>query len=119
MDAGFEDGHVFLPGETITMMFGTPISLVRDPATNAIVPVLVRFMATHVESEETLGVQGAGGQTHVMELAASRLTNPGYYTWKAVVYDDSFGEQCAHEGYFYVYPTREDVPMTIEVTVES
>jgi hypothetical protein len=119
VDAGFEDGHIFLPDDTITMMFGTPLHLVRDPATNEAVPVLIRFMATHDESEETTGVQGSGGQTHVMELAASRLTNPGHYTWKVVIYSDSFGEQCAHEGDFYVYPTLDDVPATAEATEAS
>lgn len=119
MNAGFENGHSFAWGDTITVMFGTPNSLVRDPATNAIVPVLVRFMATHAESEETFGVQGVGGQTHVMQLAASRLTNPGYYTWKTVVYSNGFGEQCAHEGDFYVYPASEDIPATAEATETS
>ena len=119
VDAGFEDGHVFLWGDTITVMFGTPLSVVRDPATNAAEPVRVRFLATHVESDENLGVQGEGGQTSVMDLAANRLTEPGLYTWKVVVYGDRIGEQCAHEGTFYVYPSSEDVPATSEATEEN
>jgi len=54
-----------------------------------------------------------------MELDASRLVDAGHYTWKVVVYSNSFGEQCAHEGDFYVYPTRDDVPATAEATEES
>jgi hypothetical protein len=119
LDYSFDDGHVFVWGDTITMLYGTPYKIVRDPLTNNAVPVRIRFLATHADSGENLGVQSDGGQTSGMQLDAERLTTPGYYTWKLFVYADSFGERCLHEGNFYVYPSEMTTEPTAEVTPET
>lgn len=115
----FDDGHIFFWGNTITMLYGTPYRMVRDPATNRVVPVQIRFLATHVETGENLGIQSDGGQISGMQLDAERLTEPGYYTWKLFVYSDSFGEKCLHEGDFYVYPSAADATAAAEATSEA
>ncbi|MEP7291261.1 MAG: hypothetical protein ABI835_05735 [Chloroflexota bacterium] len=119
VDYAFADGRTFFWGDTIAMTFGTPLTIVRDPATHALVPLLVRFLATHVESGENLGAQTEGGQVAGMELDASRLVTPGYYTWKVSVYIAGIGERCVHEGNFYVYPSALDLTPTAEVTSDA
>jgi hypothetical protein len=105
----FEDGHSFQWDDTITIIYGTPLQVVRDPATSNVVPLLVRFLATHPLSGENLGVQLEGGQIFGMELPVSQLPRSGYYDWKAAIYGEGIGEQCVHTGYFFVYQAREAV----------
>jgi hypothetical protein len=119
LDYEFDDGHIFFWGDMITMFYGTDYRLVRDPVTNEAVPVLIRFLATHVASGENLGVQSSGGQISAMQLDAERLTEPGYYNWKLFVYGDSFGEACLHEGNFYVYPSEAEATAMVEATSET
>ncbi len=119
VDYAFEDGHRFFPDDTITILFGTQQTLARDPATNTVEPVQARFLATHLESGENLGVQSDGGQLAVMELAASRLPQNGDYTWKAYLYGARMGEQCTHEGSFSLYDAAQDLPAAAEATAQA
>jgi hypothetical protein len=117
VDYEFPDGHTFRWGDTITMLFGTTLSAVRDPVTQTVVPLTVRWLATHPLSSENLGIELAGGQLFGMELPVSRLPRPGYYQWKAAVYGEGIGEQCQQTGYFFVY--RDESEATDEATAEA
>jgi hypothetical protein len=93
--------------------------VVRDPATQNIVPLTVRWLATHRLSGENLGVELAGGELFGMELPVNRLPRPGYYQWSVAVYGNAIGEQCKREGYFFVYRSASESTATVEVTSEA
>jgi len=106
----FADGHSFGWDDTIILFFGTTLQTVRDPDTQAVVPLTVRFLATHPLSGENLGAQLDGGQVFGMELPINSLPRPGYYTWKAWVEGDGIGERCVHQGFFFVYRAATEIP---------
>ncbi len=108
--SGFADGHLFQSSDTLEIIYGTPISAVRDPDTGALVPLIVRFLATHPRSGENLGVQLDGGQIFGMELPVDQLPHPGFYTWRLAVSGDGIADQCVHTGYFFVAGANATTP---------
>lgn len=119
VDAAFEDGHTFRWNESIAVLFGTTLSAVRDPATQAVVPLTVRWLATHALSGENLGVELQGGELFGMELPVNRLPRPGYYGWSVAIYGDGIGEQCKQGGYFFVFRSGSDRTPTDETAPET
>jgi hypothetical protein len=119
VDYAFDDGHSFRWNETIAMLFGTPFSAVRDPATQRVVPLTVRWLATHRLSGENLGVEVGGGQRFGMELPISRLPRPGFYEWTVAVYGDGIGEQCRHTGIFFASRSAIDLTPTLEIAATA
>lgn len=110
------DGHAFQWSDTIQMIYGTPLTTVRDPDTGALVPLTIRFLATHTATGENLGVQMDGGQVFGMELSVDQLPHPGAYTWRLAVSGDGIADQCVHTGSFFVYPPPIS---TVEATPEA
>ncbi len=105
----YEDGHVFGWNDAIALVFGTQIASVRDPATQNVISLTVRFLATQDSSGENQGVQLVGGQVYAIELPVHLLPGPGDYTWKVAVYGDGIGENCLHTGRFGVTQTVDDL----------
>ena len=124
VDFPYEDGHIFVPDETILLVFGTTerfwesqiraatrtpadpsLELTSEATSPPVIltePVMVRFLATHRETGENLGVQTAGGDMTALELPISQLPLPGLYDWSISIYVDTLGEQCTHTGTFVV-----------------
>lgn len=113
----FADGHTFQWNDTIAMLFGTTLTAVVDPGAGMPVPITVRWLATHRQSGENLGVELGGGEIFALELPVSRLPRPGTYDWTVGVYGAG-GAQCVHEGAFVVNAPPPDAESTTEATAE-
>jgi hypothetical protein len=119
VDYAFEDGHSFRWSESIAMLFGTTFSAVAAPNTGVPVPVTVRWLATHRQSGENLGLEVSGGQLFGMELPVSCLPHPGFYDWTVAVYSAVIGERCAHSGTFFVSRSALDLTSTPEIAATA
>ncbi len=115
----FTDGHIFGWSESLTLVFGTNLSAVTDPATGKVIPVTVRFLATNPLDGKNLGAQLAGGQVAILELPIYQLPEPGFYTWKAAVYGEGIDEMCVQRGWFVVVRTDGDLANLATATVQA
>ncbi len=113
---GFTQGHTFQWDDTISLIYGTPLTVVSLSDQGTPVPISVRFLALHVQSGLNLGVQLDGGQTFVMQLPANRLPQPGYYRWTITLYGDGLGDRCPHTGSFFVAAPLATAEATAEAT---
>ncbi len=109
VDTQFQDGDTFGWNDTLSMVFGTTLSAVRDPASGNAITLVVRFLATRPADGENLGVQLDGGQVSAIQLPVDQLPGPGDYDWKVAVYGDGIGEQCVHAGSFVVTRSAADL----------
>ena len=109
VQAQFSEGHTFGWNDTLVLFTGTSLTSVFDAATHKTITLMVRFLATEVETGENLGVQFAGGQVFGMELPINRLPAPGTYTWKVGVYGSDDIGRCSHKGTFSVTRSADDL----------
>lgn len=115
----FVQGHTFQWNDTITLIYGSPLTSVSASDQGTPVPIRVRFLALHVQSGENLGVQLDGGQTFAMQLPVNRLPHPGYYRWTVTIYGDGIGDRCPHTGSFFVAAPPATAEATAEITAEA
>jgi hypothetical protein len=113
-----DNGHVFGWSDTLSMVLGTELSAVTDPATGQPVPLAVRFLATNPLDGENLGAQLPGGQVAILQLPIYELPEPGLYRWQVSVYGEGIGDQCVQEGWFVVVRTAGDLA-TLAAATES
>lgn len=96
----FEDGQVFAPDDTLTITLETPHS-----------DLLMRFVVAHRSAGSSQMVEIPGGEAFTLNLPLTLLAEPGLYDWRAALYSETLGEQCAVGGSFVIAtPTRTPRP---------
>lgn len=113
------DGHVYGWSETLTLVLGTELTAVTDPATGETVPLAVRFLATNPLDGKNLGAQLPGGQVAILELPIYQLPEPGLYRWQASVYGEGIGDQCVRSGWFIVVRRSSDLATLAAATLSA
>lgn len=98
----FADGAAFSRDESIGFVFGTLLTHVLPPGSDAPVPFMVRFIVQHKQLGDNIGADVPPGEIVGLQLDASELLMNGTYQWAVSIVGEPFGEDCVNTGTFFV-----------------